>query len=240
MNHQRARQDVQAWFEGGLADERRKALREHLAGCAECRAGFDETVRALRAMHGRPDELCEEELWLFAPELPQAPRAWWRWPAVGLGLAVAAALVMLVLVPRQQPLDDGFARRGGVRGAEQPLLRALCTRDEAGRPVIVEPGPGACREGDRVVFSVRARGKAAVAVVVAAEGREEVVLEGAAGALAPTTGDVELSVAASWRPGARAVAVFGEAPVLGEAASACAKGSCAAGLVPVTVELDPR
>lgn len=238
MTHDRARQDVQAWFEGQLADGRRGDLRAHLASCADCRGHFNRCALALRGLRGRPDEACEDELWLFAPDLPVPTRVRWRRPALTVGaLAAAAALVLLVTPPRPPP--DEFMARGGPHDGGLPSLRALCTREAAGQRQVVEVAAGACRDGDRVLFSSRPRGRAALALVVVQAGQAEVLLDGPAGLLGPSAGDVDLPVATGWRPGSRAVAVFGAAPIGGATASACATGACPAGLEAVVVDLDP-
>src|SRR5437868_2839880 len=92
MTHDDARARVVALFEGRQADVPRDALREHLKTCESCRAHYDAAALAMRRMLGAPDEMTEEELWLFEPPLPAAQVVPLFRPGRAVALALAATL----------------------------------------------------------------------------------------------------------------------------------------------------
>jgi anti-sigma factor RsiW len=108
---------AQADFDGELDAAQAAEMVAHRAGCAVCEAAYAELKRSREALRAG-------DLYRPAPETlrrtlaakagaaplpsPRPPVAWWRWPAAnfGLGAAVAAALVVLILSPGQQGMVD--------------------------------------------------------------------------------------------------------------------------------------
>lgn len=229
MNHDSARLAIEAVFQG--QGRKRSELRAHLDGCLECRAFYDRTARAFRALSGRPEEMTPEELWLFEPELPEAPPARRTFSAALFGgLATLAAVALLVVV---SPGPPELVPRGGERPALQPGGRAFCARDGVGP---VEAQRGGCHEGDRLLFALAGQGQRHAAVVVLDGERAEVVVAGAEGAL-PAEPETVLGQASTWRAGARAVAIFSSSPVAASDAERCARGECGPGLVRASIPL---
>lgn len=231
MNHDSARRGIEALFQG--QGRKRAELRAHLDGCLECRAFYDRTARAFRALSGRPEEMTPEELWLFEPELPEAP-APRRTSAAALwgGLATLAAVSLLVVVTQGPP---ELVPRGGERPELKPAGRAFCARDGAGP---LEAEKGGCQEGDRLLFALAGQGQRHAAVVVLWGERAEVVVAGAEGALSGEPETV-LGQASRWRAGATAVAIFAAAPIAPGDAEQCARGECAKGLERAPIALIP-
>lgn len=234
MNHDAAGEAIRALFEGRLAPGRRDGLRAHLSGCSDCRSQYDRTALAFRAARRRPDEMSPDELYLFEPPLPQGRRAIFRRPLFGVGVVAAAAAAGFALYASRR--SDEFAPRGATAAAGRPALRVFCSRGEGAAAQVVEAAPGACAAGDRLLFAVAARAYTHAALAIAAGGQTEVVLAGEAGALGAAA-ESPLKAAATWREGARAVAVFARAPVDAATARACAEGACAPGLDRAIVDL---
>src|SRR5687767_13730192 len=109
MDHSSARAAVDDLFVGRA--RRLGELRAHLDGCLECRAHYDRTARAFRALNGRPEQMTPEELLLFAPALPEQAPARAHWPALFVGALATAAAAALVVFVRADP--EEFLPRGG-------------------------------------------------------------------------------------------------------------------------------
>src|SRR5262249_35788439 len=123
MRCDRAQQLLAAAVDGELSLRRRRALDEHLAGCATCRSELATTERLLAAVGGLPGEgpvpprLEQATLRAVrlaaAAEQERAARSWWtvlRLPA----LAVATAALVVAVVSFQ---------RGGTPSAPEPAAR---------------------------------------------------------------------------------------------------------------------
>jgi hypothetical protein len=229
MNHDSARLAIDALFSG--KGRKRAELRAHLDGCLECRAHYDRTARAFRALSGRPEEMTPEELWLFEPELPGMVVERPRWTWLFGGIATLAAVSLLIVV--NQPPE--FASRGNDHPAPaKPGARAFCTRD--GAPAPLEADTGQCQEGDHLVLSLTGQGRHAAAVVVVDGDKTESVVSGSAGTLSAEPETV-LSVPSSWKPGLKAVVIFSASPIEAADAERCAKGECGASLERADVSL---
>lgn len=137
----------------GLPPKRERALREHLPGCATCRARYERHLLLAevdRSLPGAQERLAR------GLGLPDAPRAR-TWP-VPLGFALALGLCALVLVPRlaaPPTADEGFTSRGGTEAhgpaAEPPpVLEVYRVRDGK-----AEPTAGSMRADDELAFAYR-------------------------------------------------------------------------------------
>lgn len=229
MDHGSARLAIDALFQG--QGRKRSELRAHLDGCLDCRAHYDRTARAFRALAGRPEEMTPEEQWLFEPALPEEPKAPSRFPALLYGGVATIGVVSLMLV-LAQPEESKFAARGGAKAALQPSARAFCAR--GGQPV-GEAAAGLCQPDDRLLFSLTGQGRAYAAVVLVEGERTSVLVSGAEGALAAGQPEVVLGKAAVWRPGLAAVAVFSDSPIAPADAERCARGDCALERAPISL-----
>jgi hypothetical protein len=136
----------------GLPPRRERALREHLPGCATCRARYERHL--LLAEVDRSIPTAQERL-ARGLGLSAAPRAR-TWP-MPLGLALALSLGALVLVPRlgtPPTADEGFTPRGGAEAhapvARPPALEVYRVRDGKS-----EPTEGSVRADDELAFAYR-------------------------------------------------------------------------------------
>ncbi|MFT3836951.1 MAG: hypothetical protein QM723_08135 [Myxococcaceae bacterium] len=218
MNHSDARAAIEALFSG----ERPKQadLRAHLDGCLECRGYYDNAARAFRAVSGRPDEMTEEELWLFQPAFPEveAP-AGFRvpvWLSGALTVALAASIVFVFLHSRK---DDEFGARGNKPVRQHAAMRLVCAREGQ---VVGEPSQGSCQAGDALMFAARPSSKRYVAIAIdrGQGAAPEVVVDNLDGELGFDDERVLLK-SAPFSVGLRGVAVFGEQPVPGAQALQC-------------------
>lgn len=115
---------VADFVEGRLSPESRAPVVAHLLTCARCRSVVKATSRLVAET---------------AMATPAPARRWRRW-SVSLGLAAAAALVLL-LVPRR--VDDG-----STPGLREPTVTSTIA------PVPIAPAPGASvARVDRLVWS---------------------------------------------------------------------------------------
>lgn len=223
MTHDEARVQLADLFEGRQNKVNREALRTHLASCAACKKLYDQSALVLRRMLGAPEEMTEEELFLFEPPLPQAPAKvtplFKPWPAVAL--AIAATLAGAVIYFQQPRTDDAFQPRMGTVPAELPGLRAVCMRGDQ----VMRDG---CAAGDQVLFAVVPRGRKHVSLFVDGKLLGTEALSGEA--------DFPLPWSLPWSPNLRATAVFGFSPLAANAALQCSTGTCAKGLEAVTVK----
>jgi hypothetical protein len=127
----------------------REGLREHLKTCGPCRSHYDSTALAMRRMLGSPDEMTEEELWLFEPPLPAAQVVPLFRPGRAVALALAATLAGVVIWYSTSRPDE-FGARGGPKVVLAPSARALCMRG----PQVMRT----CSEGDTLLFVASPRG----------------------------------------------------------------------------------
>ncbi len=137
----------------GLPPRRERALREHLPGCATCRARYERHLLLAevdRSLPGARERLAR------GLGLAAAPRAR-TWP-VQLGVALALGLCALVLAPRlaaPPPADAGFTPRGGTEAhgpAAGPLPALEVYRVRDGK---AEPTHGSMRADDELAFAYR-------------------------------------------------------------------------------------
>jgi hypothetical protein len=228
MNHAAAKSAVDELFIG--RGRRLPQLRAHLEGCVECRAHYDHTAHAFRALTGKPDEMTAEELSLFAPIFPDQVPVRARWPLVWLGGLAAAAAALVLFVQPPPPSPSEFNARGGTPSVHRSSARALCSHGDESAPEITDAVEGKCLAGDRLLLVAAAKGQRYVAVaLVDGNGRIEPVVSGADGAL---TGEREavLPNGSIWRPGLRALAIFGDAPIAPAVVEQCARGDCPSAL----------
>ncbi|MFT3713732.1 MAG: hypothetical protein QM817_39235 [Archangium sp.] len=137
------------------------ATREHVRGCAECRAHYDRLVETARVLAGTRDALPAEHAAMFArlnaaldakkPAPVAAPsRRWWMF---GLVAAVAAALAVFVAMPRD-PEREITLRGGGGPGDVAPSLSfSVYAKAKSGGPVRLvaqfpQSGEARATEGD--------------------------------------------------------------------------------------------
>ncbi|PTL84998.1 hypothetical protein [Vitiosangium sp. GDMCC 1.1324] len=137
----------------GLPPRDERALREHLPGCATCRARYERHLLLAEVDRSIPDA---RERLARGLGLAAAPRAR-TWP-VPLGLTLALGVVALVLVPRlgvPPTADEGFTPRGGTE-AHSPVagppsaLEVYRVRDGN-----AEPADGSVRADDELAFAYR-------------------------------------------------------------------------------------
>jgi hypothetical protein len=217
MTHDEAKAQVSALFEQRPHEVQHTALREHLAGCADCRAVYDRIAMTVRRLSGRPDEMTPEELSLFAPPLPPAKVVPLFRTGPIVGLALAAGLAAAVFWFSSQRHEEFTPRGNGLPPPAAPALRVLCAHEEKLGPL------DACVDGDKLLFAVTPRGRAQVGLLV------DGALVGAM-ATEPNGSDEPLPWSATFHTGVKVQAVFAATPVDAASALSCAKGSCGAGL----------
>lgn len=127
--------ELARYFRGELGAEARAQLFAHLGGCDECRTRFDAESEAHRLLSGQA--FGRVELSAMLPELldgaspPPATlgarlAAWLRGPrVVGLGLAAAAALGLVVALRGPVEPSDPYTPKGGP-SPDGPLVEVLC------------------------------------------------------------------------------------------------------------------
>lgn len=153
---------IAAAVEGTLSGPERSALFEEVRRNETARSDYDLTFEALRELEHAAvaqGELDLVEGWLMddlAGDAAAAAVPWWRraWVPAGLGLLVAAAL-LLVMRPgtTTPPLDDGFQARGaGNTGAL--AIDALCP-GTGGREGLVPAAEFGCALSGTVSFAYR-------------------------------------------------------------------------------------
>jgi hypothetical protein len=146
-------------FLGELSPEGHARLREHVKTCTECREGYEQLSRVESALEKRVlpknrEALLEAQLMkrVQASERAAAPerRSFWDWWKVALPAVAAAAVALLVVVPRGN--GEFQARKGSTESVFG--VRAFCVSSEG--KVIGEALPGGrleCPEGAAVQFS---------------------------------------------------------------------------------------
>lgn len=148
---------------GTLSPAEAAALLEHVRSCPRCAARYDRVALGLRALENgttaRPSAPEREALRaaglnaaLAAAREAPAPGRRWALPALGVGLAAAAGLVLFVARPG---IPEWSARGGpGAEGA----LRVFCDRGDV--PLAeLRPGVG-CPAGARLAFAAGHRSHA--------------------------------------------------------------------------------
>jgi hypothetical protein len=225
MTHEDARDQIARLFEANERNVQRPELLEHLKGCDDCRALYDQRSLLMRRLLGKPDQMSPEELVLFEPPLPaqKVIPLFRTGPTVALALAAGlAAVVFWVTAPK-----DEFAARGAgptKTSREAPSLRVLCSHEA----LLSDLTAHRCLEGDKLLFAVTPRGHSVVSLVIGGEvlGTKDV---------APQSVDAPLPWSSTFKAGLTATAVFASAPLEAAAAQACAQGTCSAGVTAVTV-----
>ena len=228
MNHAKARTAVDELFIG--RGHRLGELRAHLDGCLECRAHYDRTARAFRALRGRPEEMTAEELSLFAPAFPEQAPTRGRFPLVWIASLATAAAAALELYVKFEPPE--FNARGGTHVAVTTSVRALCSHENPdGPPPITDAIERPCQPGEHLGFVLSAPGQKFVALaLVDSAGKVEVIVSGAEGELFGSELEGAPSSPSGWRPGLRVVTVAGQTPIDADLAARCARGQCPASL----------
>jgi hypothetical protein len=122
---------ISAYLDGRLESGEKARVQGHLADCPECRREMTELVDLMKA-HDRPRR---------------------RWPVVATGVAAAAAVALLISVPRvREAMDDPGALRAPEAATEREAVRSL--------PVI-SPPPDASLTREEVVFAWESAGEEA-------------------------------------------------------------------------------
>lgn len=158
MRCESVREQLTAYLDGELGDERGSAVRGHLRGCEACRhVAADEALvrdglRALPPLDPPPSLWAGVQQRLAAAEVADAERSAWRralarWaprmPQIGLaGAAVAAAIILLVV-----RMERGDAPSPGKPPAESNPIAVGPDRTESAPSPAPRPAPVA-DEGD--------------------------------------------------------------------------------------------
>ncbi|MGI5862978.1 MAG: zf-HC2 domain-containing protein [Myxococcales bacterium] len=230
MNERKARALIDQHFVESLSPRKQRKLREHLSSCEGCRAYYDRLMAFEEAADGGKAEVerigvelfdkleASERKPLFAGGLAFT----WPFPTVIAG--AAAALALMVLVPRSAP-EDRFLARGGpsAQVSEAPELLAVCFEErgkgpESPRDLTPSAPFPSCPRGGRVALAYRRARPGDRLVVLAIRDGEPSVLVPASGqggqALEPGVGTNPLRGSFAIEPDAPAgevslVAVFG-------------------------------
>ena len=131
-----------------------QAFREHLRGCADCRAHYDATVGVLRLARGGPEAWAPGEAQrltaraaALATPAPKTSRPWWP-AALGVGAVVAAVVLAVVAWPRV-PVGKvliagaGFTVDGAPATKDQVVLAgAVLATADADAAVLLEGAHG--------------------------------------------------------------------------------------------------
>ena len=147
----KAKRALQALFRGELDAEGYTWLRSHAASCADCREAYDRLARA--GAEGRAAAPVR------APRPTERPSFFRPWMGISMGLATAAALALLVVMPEKGADTRDNENEWGVRSAQGTAwgVRAFCIGADG--QVRGEARPGgtlACSEGGSVQFSYTA------------------------------------------------------------------------------------
>ena len=123
---------------GELAGADAAGARDHLEGCAACRAAFERIGADRRSL--RPLRL-------------EAPRRWLRWGVAGSALVAAAAALLLFVMPRE-PIDRGpaaprLSRTVAIKGGGELVVGLV--RERGGR---IDREPTHFAAGDRFKIAV--------------------------------------------------------------------------------------
>ena len=206
-NHE-ARSALKALFLGELKAEAHQRLREHAATCAECREQYNRLSRVESSLEQRVlpqgrEALLEAQLMarVQAAERAAAPErhSFWEWWKVALPAVAAAAVALVVVLPRVGQKPEGGewqARKGSTESAYG--VRAFCVSTEG--KVQGEALPGgklACPEGASVQFSYTAPEGARLSVAARSASGEVLQFFPREGEAAPVTPGVDVPLAYS-------------------------------------------
>ncbi len=141
-SHRELRLLVQADCDGELQPRDAAAVAAHLEDCAECRV-LQRDLRATKAAlrdeaprYRAPDDFRRRMEAMTATNAPRphAPAPRWRWGAwfgsFGLGAAVAAALVLLIVVPRDNGGVEQSVLDGHLRALQSDRLYDVASTDQ--------------------------------------------------------------------------------------------------------------
>lgn len=114
---------VNKHFAGQLGARAEQKMRAHIATCDACRRHYNDLLVVEAAdPQGRGTEARLARSLGFSPVAVDAADSWWRaWIAPGVALSLAAA-ALLLLLPRGEVAEKGFAVRGA---AEQAFVSAF-------------------------------------------------------------------------------------------------------------------
>lgn len=141
---------VDAHFAGSIRPAQEQRMRQHLPDCPACRRRYERQLLLAELDPSAPDAKTRLArglgLRLSRPLPSWLPSL--RLPAVGMALATAAAVCLLLVLPRgTSATEEGFTARGGGRlpaeeaptmlvyrltpdGGSEPLAQTLAPRDE--------------------------------------------------------------------------------------------------------------
>lgn len=116
-NCEKYEQAMSAYADGELSSEESRALKEHLAGCADCRSkaqAWQQTSQALREVPAVTAQRWEA-LWERVEEKGRREATSWQmWKSVWRAAAVTAAAAAVLLAAHLfVPADWGAVERGG-------------------------------------------------------------------------------------------------------------------------------
>ncbi|XXF76269.1 hypothetical protein P2318_24865 [Myxococcaceae bacterium GXIMD 01537] len=137
---------VDAHFASRIRPAEEQRMRQHLPDCPDCHRRYERQLLLAELTPSAPDAKTRLARGLGLRLKRPFPSL--RLPALGAALATAAALSLVLLVPRgPSGVDDGFTARGGAArvdepappllgyrltpdGGSEPLSRAMDARDE--------------------------------------------------------------------------------------------------------------
>lgn len=143
--HQELRLLVQADCDGELTPRDAAAVAAHLQDCAECRTLQQDLALTKAAMRDEapryraPDDFRRRMEAVIATNTPrsQATKPRWQWGgwlgsfgSFGLGAAVAAALILLIVVPRSDPGVEQSVLDGHLRALQSDRLYDVASTDQ--------------------------------------------------------------------------------------------------------------
>jgi hypothetical protein len=137
---------VDAHFAGHIRPAQEQRMRQHLPDCPACRRRYERQLLLAELDPSAPDAKTRLAKGLGLRLSRPAPA--FRMPAFGMALATAAALCLVLLLPRGPSVtEDGFTARGGggqpaeaappmlvyrltSDGGSEPLAQTMTARDE--------------------------------------------------------------------------------------------------------------
>ncbi len=139
---------VDAHFAGRIRPAEEQRLRQHLPDCPVCHRRYERQLLLAGLDPAAPDAKTRLARGLG---LNAAPPFAWRLPTLGAALATAAALCLVLLLPRGGPVsEDGFSARGGGVEAEAPVVIYRLGADGGSEPLA-----GAMGARDELAFAYR-------------------------------------------------------------------------------------
>jgi hypothetical protein len=119
--HERTRADVDAHFAARIDRASETRMREHLSDCDECATYYDQHALLAELDPKAPSR--EARLLSALGVAPSRERRVPAW-AFGGGFAVAAcALLLILVIPREAPVEEGFTPRGA--GTADLIVRRI-------------------------------------------------------------------------------------------------------------------